>query len=279
MYRLRMIVVILVVALLAGCSVGGQASQPAQTDPPLDLPYEIIIENGEHYLLLKDSIAGDDESDKTSASTGTFVEFESIEEMAQDIKTGNFTESELKQISKFRKDEDGRTVLCDLSKLHEAYTPEQFANQEILWFGNNYRFDFSQNEDYFECRMIAGFPNDSKDFAIADITDCTDKPNFTLLSTEQISDRNATMITYTSGVNGKIKERKSIYYELENGDKELFVYEEYSLLSDKVPYMIVVFGTEKEFDYSLYIYFPPERPSVEYLLGFGFREYVETEVA
>lgn len=279
MNKFRILAIILVSTFLVGCSAGAPTSEQMQIDPPADLPYEIIRENGQSYLILKEIVTTEYESSTPSAEDIRCIRFDSIAEMVQDIKTGNFTESELKELSRFNKDEDGRILICDISKLYEAYTPGQFDSQRILWFGENYRFDFLKGSDWHSCIMTNRFSYGSLDACIADIIDCTDKPNFELVSTEQIEDRKATMVTYTSGTNGQIKERKSIYYTIEDIKGEIFVYEEYELLSDTVPKMIVIFGTRNGVNYSVYIEFPQERPSVEYLLGFGFREYVETEVA
>ena len=52
MYKSKLIGLVLVIAMLAGCSTKESVSQPAQTEPPIDLPYEIIRDDDGYYLVL-----------------------------------------------------------------------------------------------------------------------------------------------------------------------------------------------------------------------------------
>ena len=73
--------------LLAGCSTKELVSQPAQTEPSIDLPYEIIRDDDGYYLLLDDSSTTDNEAEGSSQLLN-FMRFGSMDEMVQDIKTG-----------------------------------------------------------------------------------------------------------------------------------------------------------------------------------------------
>lgn len=278
MYKARIVVFVLMAALLTGCSAGVQTQQPALTEPSLDLPYEIILDNGGYYLQLEDGVSKENQMEGSFSEIGPIILFGSMDEMVQDIKTGNFTEDELENLSEFPKTKDNLIGICNLSKLYDAYTPEQFPNTRIKWFGYTYSFKFDDNNGRV-CTMDCELSNEQKDTIIADFTACTKTPNFTLLSEEQIEDRNATVIICMSG-NYEILERKYVYYTLEAGDKEIFVREYYMHSTDLIPTVIDICGTEKGVNFLVCLAGElPERPSVEYLMGFGFREYVETEVA
>lgn len=279
MYKSRIVIFGLLAALLTGCSAGGQDSQLAPTESPVDLPYEIICDNGGYYLMLEDGIIKDEEVEGSFSEALPMIKFTSIEEMVQDIKTGNFTEDELRNLAKFPKDEDDRTVLCDLSKLYDAYAPERLDRKIISWYGDAYDFIFEESEGESSCCMHSGFSNAKKEKGIEELIACSRVPNFTLLSTEQVEDRNATVITFTSG-NLEIEERKFVYYTIKDSNKELFVRECYQLSTDTVPVIVHIYGTEKGVNFSVELIREyQERPSVEYLMSFGVREYVETEVA
>ena len=103
--------------------------------------------------------------------------------------------------------------------------------------------------------------------------------NFTLLSTEQIEDRNATVIIFTSETYYGVKDHKRVYYTIRDENKEVFVCENYTPSTDVVPSTVYIYGTENGMNYVVNLRNLQERPSVEYLMGFGYREYVETEVA
>ena len=279
MYKSKLIGLVLVIAMLAGCSTKELVSQPAQTEPPIDLPYEIIRDDDGYYLLLDDSSTTDNEAEGSSQLLN-FMHFGSMDEMVQDIKTGNFTEKELLILSIFPKDEDGRTILCDLSKLYDAYAPEQLGEKSITWFGNRYMFSFGDKEKELHCNMRIGFSNAEKEECIAQLMNFADASNFTLLSTELVEDRNATVVTHISGVHDGIRERKTVYYTLKDSNKEVFVCEDYSYAEDEVPYFIEMYGTENGMNYRVsFAVEGQDRPSVEFLMSFGVREYVETEIA
>lgn len=279
MYKSKLIGLVLVIAMLAGCSTKESVSRPAQTEPPIDLPYEIIRDDDGYYLVLDDSSATDDEVEGSLQVLAPLIEFGSMDEMVQDIKTGNFSEKELRYLSKFPKDEDGRTILCDLSKLYDVCTPEQFDEKKILWQGGYYRFVLLSNESDFQVHMYNSISDSSKEEDIENLISCDSVVNFTLLSTEQIEDRNATVIIFTSETYYGVKNHKRVYYTIRDENKEVFVCENYTPSTDVVPSTVYIYGTENGMNYVVNLRNLQERPSVEYLMGFGYREYVETEVA
>jgi hypothetical protein len=128
--------------------------------------------------------------------------------------------------------------------------------------------------------MRIGFSNAHKEERIEQLMTGADKRNFTLLSTESAEDRNATVVTHISGVYDGIRERKTVYYTLKDSNKEVFVCEDYSYAEDEVPYFIEMYGTENGVNYRVsFAVEGQDRPSVEFLMSFGVREYVETEIA
>ena len=279
MNKFKLAWLILVTALLVGCSAEGRTPQSTQAEPTYDLPYEIIRDDDGYYLLLEDGIEVNDEMEGSLSIDGSKIIFGSMEEMVQDIKTGNFTEEELQELSKFEKDENDRIVLCDLSKLFDVYAPEEFSKKTITWFGDAYKFELCSSERELICYVFEGFSNAVKEEKIDNLITCREIVNFTLLSTEQIEDRNATVITYTAKNYELIKEGKRVFYTIVDGEKEQFVCEEYSLSTDEVPDTVWIYGTENGRNYCVAVINNQSRPSVEWLSQFGVREYVETEVA
>lgn len=278
MYKAKLIVLILTAALLAGCSAGVGTSQSALAEPTYDLPYEIMRDDDGYYLLLEDDIVTDDLEGSFSEESPN-IKFGSMEEMVQDIRTGNFTDDELKVLSEFVKDDDGRIDICNLSKLYNAYTPDKFDNNRIIWTGNTYTFEFLNNDNKYYCAIYGEISNTDKEKAIEDLINGSKLQDATVLSREQKEERNATVVTYSMIQVGITYERKMMYYTIENGNKNVFVVEKYALSTDTVPSIIEMFGIENGVNYYVGMTYPQERPSVEYLMGFGFREYVETEVA
>lgn len=279
MNRFSLFIVALFVAFFAGCTQGAPTFEQAPKDPSINMPYEIMIENGKYYLSLPESIRDDNTSGVSSSELAPSVNFESLAEMVQDIKTGSFTDEELKMITRFKTDDTGKTYICDLSKLYDAYAPEPCALKEIMWTGENYRFDFNIGQVQ-RCSMVGGWSNSTMDTLKTELIECKYNGDIRLISTTQVEERNATVITYTTKYSGWSKEYRNIYYAIVDGDRELFVFEKYGSSGD-APIMVTILGTENGYNFTvqLDLWGAEERPSVEWLSRFGFREYVETEVA
>ena len=58
--------------------------------------------------------------------------------MKNDIQTGNFTNEELENISRFDRDNKDRIQLFDINKLYEPVFPKTFNKQVVNWIGNYY---------------------------------------------------------------------------------------------------------------------------------------------
>ena len=76
MKKTALFVILLLLLSLCGCA--------EETRP---MPYELVEEDGNHYLVLKG------EYDQEQILNG-HVEFKSLAEMKNDLETGNFTETE-----------------------------------------------------------------------------------------------------------------------------------------------------------------------------------------
>ena len=62
---------------------------------------------------------------KTDDCRGAWrIDFESPEEMIRDLTTGSLTEDELYELSRMRKDEQGRVIIPDLDNLYRCMHPE-----------------------------------------------------------------------------------------------------------------------------------------------------------
>lgn len=278
MIKLRIVVFALIVALLAGCSAKISAPKQPQNGSLVNAPYDIVIEDGEYYLVLTNEIAGENTSGPNTSEKKPAIEFASINEMVQDINTGKFTDDEMRQLSKFKTDDNGRIIICNLSNLYDARTPEQYETKRIVWYGDEYVFHFFNGTD-FCCQISQVGTRANLEQMITRAKNKTEEDFYIELSTQQIEERNATVITYTTATADDHQRFKNVYYTIAAGNKELFVFEEYGADSDSKPHSIYLYGTEDGINYTVALEQLQERPSVEWLSQFGLRKYVETEVA
>ena len=131
--------ILLIMSIITGCS---KDNNNANDD------YNLIEENGKYYMVLQNSTTDDYGKHHVfpfgvivtiSGASGPFhVTFDSIEEMADDIFAGNFSNDEWQQISKFSRDDSGRTFICNPEKLHYPVFPDSYEKYVIEWYGSAY---------------------------------------------------------------------------------------------------------------------------------------------
>lgn len=87
------------------------------------MPYELIERDGSYFIQFHDTAPSNSNSN-TGLVAVPCLEFSSLRELISDFKTGNFTEEELKELRRFKKNADGEIQICSLNNLYEPILPE-----------------------------------------------------------------------------------------------------------------------------------------------------------
>ena len=245
-----------------------------------DMPYQIVEDAGKHYLVMKPdvkpsgnvTVQSGSSAEQTAEPVGIY--FDNMGEMANDIKTGNFSENELEIIAgKFPKDENNRVQICNINKLMEPVMPTGAVITLVYWTGVDYSCNFEMNngskghflrytyEDY--CEDLEYFEN----FA---------KYSQGTVSSQTTDEETGAVVTIMESGTGNIK---LVYDTITVGNAEYHIAETYNPSTSEIPVLVNIMGVV---DGAYFRYILPElkeSPSEEWLSQFGIREYVETEVA
>ena len=251
---------IIAVLFISGCSSSG---------------YQLLNKDGNYYILLDSQTESGSDMELFARPTITFSSFK---EMRSDILTGNFTNAELQQLSLFQKDDSGAVRICNIDKLYEPTYPSDFDTLSIKWHGYYYNYELFGNS----------FPNGlnmdlipEKRYTINEDPIAYYSNNLTngasITSVTKTSDRNATIIEYTTPDNRPIQ---VVWYRIETDSKTILVYETYdpSKATDSLLH-VELYGAQAGQYFEFFYLNPPERPSLEWLSQFGIREYVETSTS
>lgn len=240
------------------------------------LPEHLVKENGSYYLIVDELNSDSYSANNSSLRIAPSLRFESIEELKNDIETANFTKSELKELRRFEKDEDGKILICNLDDLYEPVFPAEYSEYTVILVGNYYNFRAEtaadSNSVYFQVTTQEHFERERDEILSSgdDLREAT---------TSVVGDRNATVYTYSATESdGKRRtevERKRLIYSFEKDGETFYVLESYRYSSDSTPYMITVCGPSKDKYIILYITDLQTRPSIEWLSSFGLVEYSE----
>ena len=256
------IVGIFVLLCLTGCSTSNA-----------DMPYDITQENGDYYLIMKETL--DDNSGSTSSeiTVAPAITFGSVAEMKHDIQTGNFTEFELEQLSRFTKDEAGRIKICNLDNLYAPQFPATLSEYRVIWDGESYAFFITGTGG-----QINILSKESFDAEVDSQNDFEKNTKFKILGKSVESDRNATVYTYYD--HRSKHQMKRVFYTISGDSGIMYADELYDLtLSDTLPISVRTIGSDNGVYFRVVFSQPKERPSVEWLSQFGLREYVETSIS
>ena len=220
------ICVIILLAVITGCA------NRAETGSQMDMPYDIVKEDNDYFLVMKEKInVTEAEKEDTNMNGETSVggpcgiTFEDIEEMLSDIRTGNFTELELQSFTDyFPKDDEGRVKICNLSEMYEPVLPSDLEIDKIYWKGTEYEFLLSQNGKYYGEYILAITYDEyseevEKAEKYAEITKCE------VYGQENEEDRNA-VVTY---VNLGGEKWKHVYYSISDENKNYHIVEFYQV--------------------------------------------------
>jgi len=260
MKNLRVIIVcLLVITLLAGCSGGYR-----------------YVENGENsYLILGTKEPSADEKDSVaSKTTAPVVYFSSMAEMKSDIEKGNFSKEELLEIDRFSKDNNGNVLVCSTNKLYEPTFPARFGLETVRWLGSVYGFTLKEKDGTEEIT----FSLRTRTYIDEEIESHYTNPGFGggAYRTEAVPEVGGKAYYYTDLLG---ENRKDVFYTVTTGDTTLYVVEDYKpdTLGEAL-YKIKVFGVNNRQCFEFFYYGDENstRPTMDELKAFGIREYVET---
>lgn len=267
--RIKFISILLILALLC---CGAKASE--------SMPYDILVEDETWYLVMKGKYAQDPSDYGSWELFEECVEFKSMAEMKNDLETGNFTEEELEMISGYITDSKGRLPICDLTALIEPTYPSDFVYQTITWTGRSYTFSLDVNESIVRGDLYADFQfKNQRDWKYSvDFYSNYEEQEDSILKVTTEPERNAKVYYFTMfGDRGK----KNVYYTIETGSKQLYIWEEYDEMysinrDPSVPWKILIYGKQDETYFYVSMRDFKERPTVEWLSEFGVKHYVDT---
>lgn len=157
--------------------------------------------------------------------------------------------------------------MCSILYFHLDATKKSHEK----WYGNNYSFEFASDTVTGAVHVVTQKEYDYY-FQLAHTLD----EHQTVISEEQIADRNAREVLYRN-LTG---EHKRVFYQLRDASRTISVVEYYQLsttdnslsVSRTTPYLIKLFVEDGATLYRVFFLDPEERPSVEWLLSFGLHE-------
>ena len=234
--------------------------------------YHLFIVDGRYYIIYK----GQQESTNPNGliqEEAPAIYFSSMKEMKEDILKGTFTKEELKELSRFTRDDGGAILVCNLEKLYEPTYPADL-NPTVRWHGYYYTWIF--DGDISSTSFVMSF-NTYPDYPHAFYLWHRSPQSYRRYNGDFIdsvtttSDRNATVINYTTADN---RTMQSVSYKIETGDKTLLVEERHDLTFEK--YYVDIYGQQGDKYFQVINIEPTERPSVEWLSQFGLQEYIES---
>ena len=253
----------IIALVLALCCLAGCAKK---------MPYEIVKEDGETYLVMDEEKYPSSNSDQCTWTPAVY--FNDMEEMLNDFQTGNFTELELLELSRFPRNEEGGVIVTALDDLWYATYPEGTSPFGIKFCSSQYTI--YMNSDGYHHIIIEGLSEKAFETSLAWDILITEREDTKIVDQYEQADRNATVYhyyrNYTDGKEEKYDPRISAIYTIEEGVKKIYVCENYDNI-EEIPTSIYVYIS----DGGRYAYMnldePEVKPSAEWLSQFGMCDY------
>ncbi|MBR4770080.1 MAG: hypothetical protein IK090_04030 [Clostridia bacterium] len=231
--------------------------------PEPNYDYSLSVVDGRNYLNF-DGGNGTAYSDTARGS----VNFQTVEAMVKAIRMNAFSAADCELIrSTFPRNENGILVF-DLDHVYDAVLPDALTVDAVNWEGPSYSFEFNDRvsaEGYL--RVLT-----QEDFAAvydAEYTRYFDDVEITVLSRENVTERNAEVVSFETP-DGSFRQ---IRYVLSNGVTVAETYLVEGGMPFDVPETIDLYGADTAAAFTAHIAGLTERPSVEWLSRFGVREH------
>jgi hypothetical protein len=256
---------LVLILFLSGCSV--ESPRILLQTPSYD-----VVESKEGIVYqFKELYEGSASIGQISAT----IDFSSVAEMKKAFVEGSLDSSQISLVQSYAGEDCSIEVLP--SVLYDFVLPEGLIVSSVAWEGENYgcsfggvdgtlsgHFQMFSSKERYEKRYLHSY----------DII--FQNENVTIVSQEQIADRNATEVHYKTSV----ALSKSILYEMKLSGGVAFVMEHYLLSegaagtsSSMVPRSVEVFFECDSVYYRVYLYDLKQRPNIDFLQAFGLAEY------
>lgn len=271
--RILGIAVCLLFVLFQGCTPpkteAGQKPESTAGFETLEFQYYTLYEqDGKHYIQIDETLIPYHSSDVGVSYSVKIPQFHSVAEMRKNVFSGNLTEKECKSLI-IENGMKNEFEIVDLTQIQEPQMPAGMTYESIYWYGS--RCFFVTNYDYYREGVIV---TTQEKFDTQFQEQHTFDKYTTLLSDERVADRNARVV----GCVDHNKESKRIFYYMQDGTRIISVVEQYLLrsksdnhvLSDTIPDQIHIFVEDGSLLYRVFFQGFDERPSVEWILSFGF---------
>jgi len=197
--------------------------------------------------------------------------FSSLSEMQQKLKTGDLAPEEIAELMRYAPKNTNIVEICNINKLYEAMYPENIEVEYIMFTGRAYSYELGNSitgSITYLCQ------EEYERLYDAQYIHPLGKSGITILSVEQVDDRNAEVLRYDNLSLGIECSHVRYTNKTDHGTQYILeLYAEDTLISIKV------FGVSNGAYYRVSLHDLEERPSIEWLSSFGLREYVETEVS
>ena len=277
-------VLLMVVLILCGCqdreptALETTAMEPfvKQEPPTVETPYYTLEAiDGEAYLTMKTDVTPNGDGTMSGLVVSPSLKFSSAAEMRDKLLSGNLTESEVKTLGSFAKNETtGKIELCNLNQLYEPIMGKGSVNFVTLR-GKEYSFSVTLPSGYSGYFMM--FSEDKYQELMDEKLELIYKnEKVTVTKDEQITDRNAREISfYTSASNGKM-----VIYTKTDTYGTYTIIEEYLLshsvfpdeADQSIPQAITVYlATDYGVNGEIRVSYGKTRPSVEELTSIGIQ--------
>lgn len=255
------------------------ADQIDKNDNQPKLTYDIIEINGQYYLNFNNY--SKEQGTTTNGFALDFIEFSSISELKSTIKSGTLQGWQLDIIKEsFPKDDTNGIKICNINNLYRPILPTSMKNTSVAWMGENYTFVIESeiaNGDFHYHTKEQYDGRYKKNYS-----DRLSSSSVTVKNEGTTSERNATIYDISTSAG----DFQFIRYSLSTASKTLVVDEIYRLrmndeslaTSANTPYFITIYGIENGVHFVVELSELEERPSVEWLMSFGIKEYVPTEI-
>ena len=206
-----------------------------------------------------------------AAIPGHPVRFMGLSEMRRIIFEGQLSDNALRAMKSFKRARNGGILLFNPNHMQDIVVPEDmWVNGLVTWLG--YKYSFSFENDEMSGSLTYCVIDESQECAEREINKA--EKNIVILSATHDPERNATVTVFQNTKNQRIW--KQIVYTHTAGNKTITFVENYhDGAEQEMPNSIKFWGT----DNGNYFYGDmsgmKERPSLEYLMEFGLKPFVE----
>ena len=250
-----------------GCNETAQSNDNAR--------YKFQKNENKFYLIIDDKTIEEIESNiDVGMSQQASIQFDSIDEFVNTVKSGKLNDHQLAIANKtFKKDSNG-IIVCDFDNIKIPVHPDEFECQAVYWSGELYSFYLETSDDeiayyHYLSKEKYNYQYENDYLTFFDIEGVS--------TVETVYGKEGTEYYYSTA-KGKMKK---IRYTLTEGNKVLIVDETYRLdmeddslpVSDDIPYRITIYGSNSNDHFTIDIFEPDNKPTVEWIKKFDVKPY------